>query len=416
MSNSLILLGLQFGDEGKGKIADFLGNRFDAGVRFNGANNAGHTVVVGENKLPLSHLPSSVLSGHPVLIAQGCSISPSTLLKEIEKVKTFSSSFKLSIDPRCHVIMPYHVALDEASEEYRSQKVGSLKLGVGFSYEDKTNRDGIRLVDLLDKEILASKINEVWELKKRRLEHVYGKSTKLNVSEIVEQYLHYGKLLSKYFRPVAEVIIENFQTSKYLFESAQAFYLDYSFGTYPFTVAYNTLASSVFPNVGLPPLEIDVLGIVRAYTIRVGSGPFPTEQENESGAKLREVGHEYGTISKRPRRCGWLDLPMLKYAIKMNGVKEIALTKLDVLSSFENIRVCTSYDENDQPGQIFNLLSVRPIYKDLPGWSTDISSARKYSELPKNCQNYVQFIEDELQIPVRIISVGPERSQTIEII
>lgn len=416
MTRSLILLGLQFGDEGKGKIADFLGDRFDAGVRFNGANNAGHTVVVGENKLSLSHLPSSILSGHPVHIAQGCSINPLTLLREIEKVKVLISNFKLSIDPRCHVIMPYHIALDQASEEYRSQKVGSLKLGVGFSYEDKTNRDGIRLIDLLDKEVLASKISEVWELKKRRLEYVYGKPTKLEVSEIVEEYWKYGQLLKEYLRSVAEEIIENFNSKKYLFESAQAFYLDYSFGTYPFTVAYNTLASSVFPDVGLPPLSIDVLGIVRAYTIRVGSGPFPTEQDNEIGEKLREIGQEYGTVSKRPRRCGLLDLPMLKYAIKMNGVKEIALTKLDVLSSFENIRVCVSYDKPDHLSHAFDLAMAKPRYKDLPGWNTDITSVRKHTELPNNCQKFVQFIESELQIPVRIISVGPERNQTFEVL
>jgi adenylosuccinate synthase len=416
MTKSLILLGLQFGDEGKGKIADYLGSKFDAGVRFNGANNAGHTVVVGKNKLPLSHLPSSVLANHPLYIAQGCSINPKVLIDEIKKVRPLTKKFELFLDPRCHVIMPYHILLDQASENYRSQKVGSLKLGVGFSYEDKTNRDGIRIMDLQNKKVLAEKLKQVWSLKTLRLEKVYGAKSNLDLDEIVEEFFSYGKELKQYIHPVAEMIIKEWDSKSFLFESAQAFYLDYSFGTYPFTVAYNTLASSVYTGVGLPPYHLDVLGIVRSYTIRVGSGPFPTEQDNEIGQKLREIGNEYGTVSKRPRRCGWLDLPLLAYSIKMNGVKELALTKIDVLSHFEKIKVCTSYDHGKGIiPELLNLDRVKPKYEVLSGWNEDITRAKKWSDLPLNCQKYIKFIETNLGVPIKIISVGPDRQQTIEL-
>lgn len=306
--------------------------------------------------------------------------------------------------------------LDQASENYRSQKVGSLKLGVGFSYEDKTNRDGIRVVDLLDEDILATKLEQVWNLKIHRLERVYGVKADLTIESIVKEFANYGRQLKPYISPVAEIVTENINKTKYLFESAQAFYLDYSFGTYPFTVAYHTLASSVYTGVGMPPNSIDVLGIVRAYTIRVGSGPFPTEQDNETGEKLRKIGNEYGTVSKRPRRCGWLDLPLLKYAIKMNGVKEIALTKLDVLSHFNEIKVCTEYDSNGNLVPDFaDLSKVKPIYTSLDGWHEDITNITKWNELPTKCQKYVKFVEHELGVPVKIISVGPNRHQTIEL-
>lgn len=416
MAKSLILLGLQFGDEGKGKIADYLGARFSAGIRFNGANNAGHTVVISETKLVLSHLPSSALTGHPLYIAQGCSINPAVLIEEIKKVRVLTDKFELHLDPRCHVIMPYHVLLDQASESYRSQKVGSLKLGVGFSYEDKTNRDGIRIADLFSKKTLLLKLRDIWELKSLRLERVYKSKFNLDLATIADDYARYGKILREYTSPVPEGIIEEWKKKRFLFESAQAFYLDYSFGTYPFTVAYNTLASSVYTGVGLPPYPIDVMGIVRAYTIRVGNGAFPTEQDNKIGKKLRVIGSEYGAVSKRDRRCGWLDLPLLSYAVKMNNVKSIALTKIDVLSQFKKIKVCIAYTNNKSSFySLPDLDRVKPVYKIFEGWNRDITQAKKWSDLPLNCQRYIKFIEATLNIPINIISVGPDRSQTIEL-
>lgn len=414
--NSLVVVGLQFGDEAKGKIVDYLGSKFDAGVRFNGSNNAVHTVVRNNQRFRMSQLPSSVFSKKPVFIAQGCSINPKVLLKEIDSLHKYIDNINIKIDPRCHVVMPYHRLMDEASERYKSHKIGSTKQGIGFSFEDKTNRQGIRIIDLLDKETLEFRLNEVWDLKVGRIEKIYGSKFNLNFQSVVKEFLDYGKRLKPYVSLVAEEITEGIKSKKYIFESSQAFYLDYALGTYPYTVAYHTLASSVYSGVGMPIYPIDVFGVVRAYSIRLGNGPFPTEQDNKIGKLLRKVGKEYGAYKRKARRCGWLDLPLLKYSIKMSGVKEIALTKLDVLSGFKEIQVCTEYKNNNPLIDGFiDLEKVEPIYISFEGWRENITNVKSWDDLPDNCKKYVKFIEKQLGVIIKIISVGPDQKQTIEL-
>lgn len=417
--NLNLVLGLQFGDEGKGKFVDYLSKNADFIVRSNGGNNAGHTVVVGKNKYAFSMLPSGALYKKPILIAQGCVINPQVLLNEINVVEEHAGPIDLRIDPRCHVIMPYHILLDEATEQYKGEnKMGSLKLGVGYCYEDKTNRAGIRMIDLLDKQVLAERINQIWDIKKSRIQDGYKHPFNLDKETIIAEYLDFGQQLKKYIKPVSEELIVAEESKNVLVETSQANYLDYSFGTYPYTVAYNTIASSSLSDIGLPPQSIEVLGVLRAYTIRVGNGPFPTEEHSEIGNFLRECGNEYGTVSKRPRRCGWLDLVMAKYSCRLNGVKEIAVTKLDVLSGLSELKVCVGYEVNGIVVETFNpvdspLDKVRPIYQTLAGWKDDISKINSFDELPAECQKYVEFIESYLEVKAKFLSVGPEREQVI---
>ena len=414
--NSLIVVGLQFGDEAKGKIVDYLGSKFDAGVRFNGSNNAVHTVVRNNQRFLMSQLPSSVFSKKPMFIAQGCSINPKVLLKEIDCLHKYVGDVKIGIDPRCHVVMPYHRLMDEASERYKLHKIGSTKQGIGFSFEDKTNRHGVRIIDLLDKDTLESRLREDWDVKVGRIEKIYGTKFNLNFQSVIKEFLSYGEKLKPYISLVAEEITEGIKSEKYIFESSQAFYLDYALGTYPYTVAYHTLASSVYAAVGMPIYPIDVLGVVRAYSIRLGNGPFPTEQNNKIGRLLRKIGKEYGAYKKKARRCGWLDLPLLKYSIKMSGVKEIALTKIDVLSGFNKIQVCTEYKNNNSLINGFvDLEKVEPIYTSLEGWQEDITKVRSWKDLPGNCKKYIKYIEEQLGVVVKILSVGPDKEQTIEL-
>jgi len=415
----LLVTGLQWGDEGKGKFIDFLGKKFDATVRFNGGNNAGHTVVYNKTTLHLSLIPSSILHKKTVLISQAVIINPQFLLKEIKLFKKLKINPKLGIDPRCHIVMPYHQALDSASEEYKGKKkTGSLKLGIGFCYEDRTNRAGIRLIDLINPHQLRKKINAVWNLKQKRITRAYKSKFNLNKETTIKQYQQYGKLLKPYLKNVTDFVNQNINKKSFLFESAQGAYLDFAFGTYPYTVAYHTTSASALTSIGLPPMKINVLGIVKAYTTRVGNGPFPTELTNKINNHLRSIGHEYGTVSKRPRRCGWLDLVLIKQAININGVNSIALTKLDVLSGLKQLKICTHYTLNNKtirqlPLSFSDTSKLKPQYTTLPGWSKNISQIKKFSHLPKTCQKYINFIGKKIKIPLKYISVGPDRNQTI---
>jgi len=415
----LLVTGLQWGDEGKGKFIDFLGKKFDATVRFNGGNNAGHTVVYNKTTLHLSLIPSSILHQKTVLISQAVIINPQILLKEIKLLKKLNINLKLGIDPRCHIVMPYHQALDSASEEYKGKKkTGSLKLGIGFCYEDRTNRAGIRLIDLINPRQLRKKINAVWNLKQKRVTNAYKSKFNLNKETAIKQYQQYGKLLKPYIKDISSFVNQNINKKSFLFESAQGAYLDFAFGTYPYTVAYHTTSASALTSIGLPPMKINVLGIVKAYTTRVGNGPFPTELTNKINNHLRNTGHEYGTVSKRSRRCGWLDLVLIKKAININGVNSIALTKLDVLSGLKQLKICTHYTLNNKtirqlPLSLSDILKLKPQYIVLPGWSENITNIKKISILPKNCQKYINFIGKKIKIPLKYISVGPDRNQTI---
>jgi adenylosuccinate synthase len=392
-----LITGLQWGDEGKGKIIDLLAAKYDVTIRFNGGNNAGHTVKVGDTKLHFKLMPSAALHGKKVLIAQAVVINPKIMLEEIAAIGKLGLKLDLGIDPRCHVVLPYHQALDGASEAAKGKaKTGSLGLGIGFAFEDRTNRAGLRMEELVNPKLLREKLKANWDLKKRRVVNAYGQKFPLTFEKVYRQYTEYGKKLKRFLLPVAEYTVNNLAKKNFLFESAQGFYLDFAFGTYPYTVAYHTLASSALPDIGLPPMALHVIGIAKAYTTRVGNGPFPTELTNKIGEHLQTVGHEFGTVSGRKRRCGWFDLPMVRQACRLSGVNEIVLTKLDVLTGLRTIRVKT-----DQG------------YVSFAGWSADITAIKKWQNLPAPCKKYVLYLEKHLVTRIKYVSVGPDRQQTI---
>lgn len=414
--NSLVVVGLQWGDEGKGKVIDAVAADFDYVVRWNGGNNAGHTVVVDGKRFPLSLVPSGVLVKRKLLIAQGVVINPKVLLEEIAFLKKSGYPVNLTIDPRCHIVMPYHQELDAATERWKGKDAtGSLHLGIGYCYEDRNNRLGIRLEDLIESKIFEEKVKTMLPLKLALLRKVYGAKTNLSEEAIVTQYRTYGKLLRRCIGDVSQIVSLRWGTKRFLFEQAHGTMLDPVFGTYPFTVAPPTIAGALFSAVGIPPRPVSVLGVFKAYTTRVGNGPFPTEQTNTVGQYLQERGGEIGTVSKRKRRCGWLDLPMLRYAVRLNGCTALAVTKLDVLSGLATVAVCTGYRYKGKllrefPATGNQLSYCQPIYRTFAGWEEYLRNVRTMQEIPKAAQRYMKFLSVELGVPIRYISVGPERS------
>lgn len=418
---SSIVVGLQWGDEGKGKIIDCLAGSFDYVVRWNGGNNAGHTVVVDGKKYPLSLVPSGVLQRKKLLIAQGVVINPRVLLAEIAMLEKAGYRVDLMIDPRCHIVMPYHSALDAANEIWKGKDAtGSLRLGIGYCYEDRNNRAGIRLEFLFRPALLRSMLEKIIPLKRAIIEKAYGVKTDFDIPSMVDEYILYGKKLKKYVGDVSSLISHQLITQHFLFEQAHGTMLDPVFGTYPYTVAPPTIAPAVFVGVGIAARVIPVLGVMKAYTTRVGNGPFPTELPGEMGEIIRKQGNEFGTVSKRPRRCGWLDIPMLRYAVRLNGATNLAVTKLDVLTGIKKLAICTGYRYKGKilrefPAQISDLGDCRPVYETLPGWSEDISHITKRKDLPRQAQRYLSYVEKQLHIPVRYISVGAERKALIKL-
>jgi len=417
----MIIIGAQWGDEGKGKIVDYLAKDCGMVVRFNGGNNAGHTVVYKGVKYPLSLLPSGVLWQKDLLIAQGVVVNPKILLEEIDFFQKKGCKISLTIDQRANIVMPYHQLLDSATEEAKGdKKVGSLKLGIGYCYEDRNNRHGIRLEDLVNPRIFKEKLHEEFILKKKRIESVFNYKVTTSEKEIYEEYVVYGKKLQRYIGDVSKIVAENSGKRKILFEGAHGTFLDGNFGTYPYTTAVNTISGSVFSYVGFPPQGLNVIGIVKAYTTRVGGGPFPSELNDRNGQLLQEIGLEFGTVSKRKRRCGWLDLPMLRLAHRLNGFTSLAITKLDVLSDLPEIKITDHYlvegkRMTEFPSSLEIVSQAKPIHKTFAGWTENISKIRKFRDLPKNCQKYLTFIEKNLNIPIKYISVGAERSAIIEL-
>lgn len=415
-----VVIGAQWGDEGKGKIVDILAGKSDCVVRFNGGNNAGHTVVAKGEKFPLSLLPSGVLWEKQLLIAQGAVITPEILLSEIESFSKRGLKIQLLIDPRVNIVMPYHKLLDAATEEYKGdKKVGSLKLGIGYCYEDRNNRHGVRMEDLVNPSALKEKIYQEFPLVKKRIEAVYNYPVTITPEEIYGEYKKFGEKLRKYMGDVSKYISENVGKKKILFEGAHGTFLDGNFGTYPYTTAVNTISGSVFSYVGFPPQKLDVVGLVKSYTTRVGGGPFPTELIDENGNYMQEKGGEFGTVSKRRRRCGWLDMVMLHYAHRLNGFTSIALTKLDVLTGLPQLKIATHYIYSgkkitDFPTSLAALTKCRPVYKTFFGWKEDISAVKHAHDLPKNCLIYIRAIEKMIGVPIRYISVGPDRRSVIE--
>lgn len=416
-----VVIGAQWGDEGKGKIVDILSKEADCVVRFNGGNNAGHTVVVGNEIFPLSLLPSGVLWQKKLLLSQGVAITPDILLSEINFFQKRNLKVDLMIDSRVNIVMPYHKLLDAATEEHKgTKKVGSLKLGIGYCYEDRNNRHGVRFEDLIDPKILKEKIYQEFPLAKKRMEAVYNFKVNLSPGDIYAEYKKYGEVLAKYLGDVSKFVSENINKKRILFEGAHGTFLDGNFGTYPYTTAINTISGSVFSYVGFPPQKLEVIGLIKAYTTRVGGGPFVTELFDANGIYLQKIGKEVGTVSGRKRRCGWLDMVMLRYAQRLNGFNQIALTKLDVLTGFRILKIATHYNLNgkqiaDFPTSNVLVSKCKPVYKTFIGWNEDISRAKSMKDLPRNCLIYLRSIEKMLSVPIRYISVGAEREAIIKV-
>ncbi len=422
MSNSkfpLVVVGAQWGDEGKGKIVDLLSKNVDCVVRFNGGNNAGHTIIYKGQECKLHILPSGIFERKKTLISQGAVFDPEVLLTELRFCKKNNLKLNLLIDYRVNLVMPYHKLMDAANEEWKGKAAtGSLHLGIGYCYEDRNNRAGIRCEDLLFPQILKKKIFALFPLKKAIIEKAYGVKVEIKAEEIYKRLLFFAKILRPYIGDVSAYVFRNICKKKFLFEGAMGTMLDGVFGTYPYTVANNTIASSLFSYTGIPQTTLRVIGLVKAYTTRVGGGPFPTEQKNSIGESLQTIGKEFGATSGRKRRCGWLDLPIIRYAHRLNGFDELVLTKLDVLSHLSEILVCVAYKIgtktiNEYPAVSHEFYRCKPVYKKFKGWQKDISNITKFADLPKETKAYVQYIEKALNVPIKIISVGAERKDTI---
>ncbi|MBI4065459.1 adenylosuccinate synthase [Candidatus Gottesmanbacteria bacterium] len=421
MKQSLIVVGLQWGDEGKGKIIDAIAPSFDYVVRWNGGNNAGHTVVIDGKRFPLSLVPSGVFQKKKLLITQGVVINPKMLLAEIAMLEDAGYHVNLIIDPRVHIVMPYHQLMDRANELWKGKDAtGSLHLGIGYCYEDRNNRSGIRLEFLTRPNVLKEKLEKLLPLKRAIIEKAYGMRVDLDRDKIFKEYVSYGKKIHTYVGDVSLLVHKKIATYAFLFEQAHGTMLDPVFGTYPYTVAPPTIASAVFPSVGIGARTMSVLGVVKAYTTRVGNGPFPTELFDAVGDTIRANGNEFGTVSKRPRRCGWLDIPLLRYAARLNGATSLAITKLDVLSAVKTLKICVGYKIGNKilkefPSEISLLPECKPVYQSFVGWNIDIGQVKKRSSLPKEAQRYLLFLEKQLQIPIQYLSVGADRKSLIKI-
>ena len=419
-----VVLGAQWGDEGKGKVTDFFASSADYVVRFQGGNNAGHTIVVGDEKLALSLTPSGVLYPECVpVIGSGCVVDLDFLKKELEMLNSKNvSTKKLAISPNAHLIMPYHKLLDELIEESLGKdKIGTTKKGIGPCYSDKIQRCGIRVQDLLDDEVFAQKVNKNLEEKNQILTKIYGRDP-LDPNEIINEFKSYKDIVTNHIKDTSLMISNAIKSNKnILFEGAQGTLLDIDHGTYPFVTSSNTSSGNAAIGSGVGPLNLNkIVGVTKAYISRVGSGPFITEQENEIGDYLIEKGAEFGVVTGRRRRCGWLDLISLKYSVRVNTLTELFITKLDVLSGLDEIKLCVGYKNGDEviadyPYQQSILYNAQPVYETFEGWEEDITSIKNFEELPQNAKKYINAIENFIEIPITFISVGPERNQNIVI-
>ena len=421
--STYVVVGLQYGDEGKGKITDVLSAKSDYVVRFQGGDNAGHTVYVGDEKFVLHLLPSGVLQCKgKCIIANGVVVNPKAFMREIGQLESKGMrTDHVYISRRAHVIMPYHIALDTYREEEKGgTEIGTTKKGIGPCYEDKIARVGIRMVDLLNPEVLREKIEKNLRVKNSLFEKYFEKPT-MDLDEIYNEFLEIGQQLKHRIVDTEVELNEAIKQGKnVLFEGAQALMLDIDFGTYPYVTSSSPTTGGVCSGAGVPPTALqNLIGVSKAYTTRVGNGPFPSELNDELGEQMRKVGNEFGATTGRPRRCGWLDLVSLKHACMINGINNLVITKLDVLTGIKPLKIVTHYRTED--GKIIDyftssttkLYHYEPIYKELQGWDEDISHARSYDELPHNAKAYIEFIEEYLGINVYLVSVGPERSQNI---
>ena len=420
--STTVVLEAQWGDEGKGKVTDFFASTADYVVRFQGGNNAGHTIVVGENKIALSLTPSGVLYPNctPV-IGSGCVVDIGFLKQELEMLNEKNiNTDKLVISANAHVVMPYHKLLDELIEESLGEnKIGTTKKGIGPCYADKIQRKGIRIQDLLDETNFEIKVRKNIEDVNLTLTKIYDHSP-LVVDDILDEFSTYKDIVTNHVADASLLIANAIKNKKtILFEGAQGTLLDIDHGTYPFVTSSNTSSGNAAIGSGVGPKNIDrIVGVTKAYISRVGSGPFLTEQKNEIGDFLIEKGAEFGVVTGRRRRCGWLDLISLKYSVRVNSLTELFITKLDVLSGLEELKLCVGYKDNDEviTDYPFNqnvLNTAEPVYETFDGWTDDISTVKSFEDLPNNAQSYIKAIEAFIEVPITFISVGPERTENI---
>jgi adenylosuccinate synthase len=419
-----ILIGAQWGDEGKGKVVDTMGSGVDVFVRYQGGANAGHTVIVEGKKIVFKLLPSGMLyPGKLCVIGNGVVLDPEQFLKELGELREQGRDrARLAVSPSAHVVMPYHKILDKAQENFRGKghKIGTTGRGIGPCYVDKYARSGFRVEDLLDEEALREKLSIALEEKNRILTKLYGEKP-LPMDEIYEPTREWGKALAPYVEDTTALLYGALDEGRrILLEGAQGSLLDIDYGTYPYVTSSSTTAGGGFTGTGLPISSLGrVIAVVKAYTTRVGEGPMPTEDHGEVGETLRSRGGEFGAVTGRPRRCGWLDMVALRHTVRLNGSGAIALTKLDVLTGMGDIKVCTAYDLGGTKTDRFNassrvLAECRPIFESLPGWSEDISKCVAFESLPEAARGYVRYIEEQTGVPVKLIGVGPDRIQTID--
>ncbi|MCL2818274.1 MAG: adenylosuccinate synthase [Actinomycetia bacterium] len=419
----VVLVGVQWGDEGKGKITDLLASQFDYVVRFQGGNNAGHTVIYKGTKLQLHLVPSGIMYPQVIpAIGNGCVIDPEVLIKEIEMLNAQDiSTDRLLISTNAHLIMPYHKDLDGASERrLGTNEIGTTRRGIGPAYRDKAARLGLRMQDLLDRSIFREKVTAALVETNDVLEKIYGLDP-YSVDDITAEFMEYAKILEPHIIELSPVLNDALDSGKNVFfEGAQGTLLDIDHGTYPFVTSSNPTAGGACVGTGVGPTKVArVLGISKAYITRVGSGPFPTELFDADGDTFIDVGHEYGTTTGRKRRAGWYDAVITKYAAQINGLTDLAITKLDVLSAFPTIKICVAYEDargvrhTTVPGHQSAFHHAKPIYEEMKGWNVDITGARTFEELPQEAQDYIARLEELAGVPVSIIAVGPDREQTI---
>jgi len=420
----VVLIGAQWGDEGKGKVVDFFARKADVVVRFQGGNNAGHTLVVGGEKIILHLVPSGILHpGKLCIIGNGLVIDPKVLCEEIDQLKAkghFKDDSRLKVSERAQLIIPYHRSIDVASESSKGQgKIGTTGRGIGPAYADKASRTGFRFCELKNPETLRQKLAQSILEKNQYLVKICG-AEPLDAGKIIEEFQKYSKRLAKYAANTSLLLNElAAKRKRILFEGAQGTMLDLDHGTYPYVTSSNTIAGAACAGAGISPRLVDrIVGISKAYTTRVGAGPFPTELTDDLGERLRERGGEYGSTTGRPRRCGWLDLAQLKYAARINGLTDLVITKLDVLSGIDPVQLCTGYKYQgkllkDFPAEIEVMENMAPVYKKFKGWKSELGKIRELHDLPKEAKACLQFIEDRLELPILAVSIGKERDQII---
>jgi adenylosuccinate synthase len=419
----VVVVGTQWGDEGKGKIIDLLAEFADVIVRFQGGNNAGHTLVVKGEKFVFHLIPSGILhKGKRCIIGNGVVVDPQVLIEEIDNLKgkgylQDDSQFLLSEE--AHVIFPYHKMIDKGRERIKSGKIGTTGRGIGPAYEDKAARDGIRFIDFSEEEVLRGKLEETLAQKNYYLTHILGEEG-VELESLYQEYMQYGQRLRQYVTNTSLVLAQAIKEGKkILFEGAQGTLLDVDHGTYPYVTSSSTVAGNACAGAGIGPTQIDhVMGVCKAYTTRVGSGPFPTELSDDIGEMLREKGGEYGATTGRPRRCGWFDAVVVRHAVRVNGLGGLVITKLDTLTGLKTIKVCTTYRLEDKvitefPASSDLVARCQPVYEELEGWEEEINGVKEISQLPLPAQRYLARIEELTQTPIHIVSVGAQRDETI---